>query len=276
MVDGEIVGAVTLARSKDELDAYIATQFRTMLLVAALCLILCYFVANYLQKIISSPIIELAKNAQGLITQSSNSSVISMAQSDEISQLVEAFNNALRLMNENYVALSASHNDTSRAYGEIIKKLDMISEEFEETMDSFMIFSKMTNAEMIGKEVKNYLEYQNDVMDALGFYRVKMESLRQLSAIYARSIEDRPTKVDIVKYIAKFADNLSKEIPFVPIARLGGLGGADSQTILSLHKLAWDELFTLIRGLYSMLSGVTTFPAKITFDMPLYSTHLVS
>jgi len=275
LVNGEVTGAITISRSTSALRDYLNVQMKIMVAVTSICLILCYFIASYLQRIISGPIREIAVSAQNIIGQESFNERLHPRYSDELGQLAEAFNRSLTVMNERYLALSSEHTCTSRAYVQAIDKLNYITEEFVEALDSFLVFTQMTNEEVMGKEVGNYIEYQKDVLDSLCFYQVKVESLKRLSNLYAQSITEPPLSVDVQKYLRNYAANLGQSLPFLSTDTKGELINKNRKVYFLAYKSAWDELFTLLKNMYSLLSGVVDFSAKITFDLPPDSSRLL-
>jgi hypothetical protein len=262
----QIVGAVVYSHSKEQLYYLLQEQAEMMGLVGIVCLILCYIGINRLQRIISNPIVKLSESANNIVNSNTLLGQLHTPSTDELGKIVESFNRVLVVMDQRHQALLSKYESTGIAYHNALGKISEFSEDFTELMETFMAYQKITYEEMMGNDVERYQNYRKDVFDSLCFYHVKMDSFKKLTDVYAESIASPRTEVLLQNYITKFTKNLGDIIPFISIE-------CDARSlqkipILLVHKKAWDELFTLIRNLYNLLSGVVTFSGKIKFSIP--------
>lgn len=265
LADGEIIGSITITRAQPEIPKYVMLQLKTMSAVTAICLFCIFFVVNYLQKWVSAPIVEIANNAQQIFAKQTFQDRIERKSHDELGQLAEAFNNVLHYMDHRHQNLLKSFQSLTNAHESTLQKLQQLAEDFREPADSFIIFSQMTASQLLGPEVNNYAEYQADVMEALTEYHIKLSSFTRLTNLYAKSLQEKPTLIDLKSYLRDFVVTVQQTLPYLKTETLGDLAHRQKTIEFEIRLGAWDEIFRSLASIINTLIGIVEFVPELQF-----------
>ncbi|MES2985289.1 MAG: CHASE sensor domain-containing protein [Pseudomonadota bacterium] len=273
IANGEIVGAIALLRDELPVRNYIKTQLKVIGILVLISMLICYFAANFLQRIVSRPIVDIANHAQSIVHHSDFGSRLTRTPSDELGKVVEAFNHVLGIMQTKLSEVTQQLDDSKQANQMIIKKVGEIGEDFVDTAGSFLVYSDLTSQNIFGPMVSEYLPYQLDVLESMQVHNVKIDAIKRLSELYARAINTAPVYLNLSSFIQDLTKQYKMRFAFVKtdslacIERTSGLG-------ISVYKEAWDELFRIAQQLLTSYLGTIDFAARIYFDFDVFTDTL--
>ena len=274
VVDGELVGAVSLQQKSSAMEQYLWDQLQVIAVVAIISLLIGYVVASYLQRILSRPIVDMARSAQNIARmESGEQSLMKHNRSDEIGQVVQAFNRALTFMQGEVEEMRGQHRGAIEANKRILDRFDHLSSDFSEVAGAMMVYSEMVTSRVYGPMTTDYVPYQRDLIEALQKFHIKIESLRKLSDIYAHAIGVLPQRLCLSDFIQSVVAHYQAKIPVAKIDSIN-TDALCSHVYLHVHMEAWDELFRIIAHLMQSMTGVVAFSPVILFNFQLSSHTL--
>lgn len=267
VADNEIVGAITIKRSQEAILAYIMIQLRTMAIIALASCVGGYFMANYLQRFISRPILEMASQVQMFSVGTESNLRFMQHRNDELGKVTDAFNRILTNMENKLSEYKEDNANLKKSSQLFLQQLERLMEHYSESLESFNTYTEMLTQHCMGDMVDDYASYQNDVATSLAIHATNFESFIRVSQVYAAAIAGPRHYINLSDQLKIFIKTLKLNAPFMAIELLDR-----QKDILPLafkvHQLAWDEIFKLLFNLYNILSSLVEFsPAlKITVD----------
>ncbi|HTW24400.1 MAG TPA: response regulator [Candidatus Baltobacteraceae bacterium] len=122
-LNGDRVGTIYVRSDLGQLYARAKDFLEIVNVVFLICLVTAYFLANRLQRLISGPIVSLARTAARVSTQNDYSLRAQKSGSDEIGSLVDRFNDMLAQIQQRDTALQAAHDQLELRVDERTKEL---------------------------------------------------------------------------------------------------------------------------------------------------------
>ena len=126
MVGSEQVGSIELITDLRELQERLWSYAEIAGLVLAVSLLVAFALSSWLQRLISNPILHLAKLARVVAVEKNYSVRATKHSNDELGQLVDGFNEMLAQIQERDVALQAARSDLEKRVAERTRELEDI------------------------------------------------------------------------------------------------------------------------------------------------------
>ncbi len=187
--NNEIVGNLILRVSTNELKTKINNFILVMVVVYALLLIASLILALRLQKIISGPILELAKTTKSISKNNDYSVQIEIQGSDEISHLFQEFNNMLMVIN-------TKNNEMETTQNELIESEKTLKSFIESNPESVCLIDKFGKIIVANTSFIEHFFYSRDLDDQSNIYQ---KIHKNLTKIVKFSIESAISKMDLVR-----------------------------------------------------------------------------
>jgi signal transduction histidine kinase len=124
VLDNEVIGNIFIRTSLDSLNSLFTAVGAITLLIAACALLLSYVIASRFQRMISQPILELARTAREVTVQRNYSLRALRENQDEIGELIDGFNGMLEQIQQRDEALY-SHSQSLAAHSASISAMNI-------------------------------------------------------------------------------------------------------------------------------------------------------
>jgi HAMP domain-containing protein len=265
--DGQVVGAIEVVRSKDSINQYLHEQLKAAMLIAAICLAICYLIASFLQKIISKPIVEIATRAELISIMHNFDQRLMHNSNDELGQVARAFNTVVGFMNTRNQELQHAYENVQKAHRLTLDKLEEIVQEFSDPMDAFTLYASASEKELLGPQFIQHRIHQKEVMESISEYQIRLSSISRISNIYSASIREPLSTVAIREYIAKYMNSLKSMLNDVHTEKLGLLSDLSLRLTIDVYKTAWEELFRMLSHLTLSMCEIVEFQPKLQFSL---------
>ena len=264
--DGELVGAIWAERSLSTVSDYIHSQINTIIGVALISLLINYFIADYLQRTISRPIMEIAKNAQTIAVEHALEKRLARQYGDdELGKVAEAFNRILNKMEDKIQELSNQNSNLIISHRLTLKRLEALTEKFSDSTEAFCILKILSKKQDLGPAKKDYLDYQNDISESLALNTNNLDALIKFSYLYADALATPRETIDLREYVNEFTKKLKNTVPFLGIDWSGQR--KERPIAISVHSKAWDEMFAILFRLYVSLAGFVEFRPALKAEL---------
>lgn len=263
--DGEVIGATLVVANQDQLATYISSQLGIMGVIALLAFFSCVLLANYLQRLLSRPIIDVARDVQ-IITEGRFEGRITEKYQDEIGQVAQAFNRVLIHMEEQLEATRKKQEAATNANNATIKGIEELKSQFMESSESFAVYIELVNSKAFGDDPVKYFRYQADVFESLETCNIKIASLKRLADIYASALATEAMEIDFIAHIEDFIKQIKAAAPFIMVRKSVAFMGIQSPLRAKVFKPAWDESFSIIVNLFDTLAGIVEFAPQVNID----------
>lgn len=272
--DGELLGTVLLQGSFEKLNTYALNQIKALSAILLLTLLISYLISNKLQKIISTPILEVISNTQLISREPGNMSIrTKRISNDELGILVDTFNGIMGHMQNQFEELEAKYLKSVNAYKNTSQQINFLAGAFRNPVMAYLGFSELTQHKSLGEELENYKRYQNDVGDSLRMYNTKLETVQHLSNLYEKSFTVDSVVINMPQFLLQFTDNLKRALPFFVIELTGNLKNASAQHY-SLLQITFEEMFNIVHRLFSTLIGAVEFVPRLILHYDPYSNKI--
>lgn len=261
--EGEIIGAVLVVANRNQVQEYIITQFQVMSIIALIAMALCAFLANYMQKLISQPIIDISKDVQVITGSKHFEGRIVERYEDELGQVASAFNRTLSFMEQSLHQSQEKQKETAEAYHASLKHIEELKEQFLESSESFNVYANLLNTRPFGNDTAKYTGYQLDVLESMENYNIRLESFNRLSKLYASAIAVEKVEITFPEYLDNYSKKLKRAVPFLPIRNAQQLIKAGDPFKVKVYKVALDEGFSMMRNLFETLVSIVEFSPQL-------------
>lgn len=264
--EGDIIGASLVVANQNTLTKYVTSQLGIMSVIAIIAIILCSLLSNYLQRLLSRPIIDIAHDFQTIAQSEPIGSRIAERYEDEIGQVANAFNRILTLVEDRNQETIKKLEVATRAHIEGTRRIEELQNQFSESSESFSVYIQLLNEKVLGEDSNRYLKYQADVFEAMETFNIKISSFKRLTELYSNAISGNPVEIELIAYLDNFMKKIKAVVPFIMIRRSSAFTAINSPIKAKVYKMAWDETFAIIINLFDTLCGFVEFPPQIALD----------
>ncbi len=219
VLDGEIVGSIYIQYDLKELDAHINRYFSIGLVVLLISLVAAYILSSKLQRLISDPILELARTMK-MVSHEKNYSVrVKKHRSDEIGILIDGFNEMLKqihirdeelgnLVEQVELRTVKLQQATERAYimaqqteeANLAKSIFLanMSHELRTPLNGIIGFSEVLIDKHYGELNEKQEEYLNDILSSGKHLLSLVQDILDLSKVETGKMELELSRINIV------------------------------------------------------------------------------
>ncbi|NOZ67718.1 MAG: HAMP domain-containing protein [Deferribacteres bacterium] len=218
VLDGEIVGSIYIQYDLKELDAHINRYFTIGLVVLVISLVAAYILSSKLQRVISDPILELARTMK-MVSHEKNYSVrVKKHRSDEIGILIDGFNEMLKqihirdeelgnLVEQVELRTVKLQQATERAYimaqqteeANLAKSIFLanMSHELRTPLNGIIGFSEVLIDKHYGELNEKQEEYLNDILSSGKHLLSLVQDILDLSKVETGKMELELSRINI-------------------------------------------------------------------------------
>ncbi len=218
VLDGDIVGSIYIQYDLKELDAHINRYFTIGLVVLAISLVAAYILSSKLQRVISDPILELARTMK-IVSHEKNYSVrVEKHRSDEIGILIDGFNEMLKqihirdeelgnLVEQVELRTVKLQQATERAYimaqqteeANLAKSIFLanMSHELRTPLNGIIGFSEVLIDKHYGELNEKQEEYLNDILSSGKHLLSLVQDILDLSKVETGKMELELSRINI-------------------------------------------------------------------------------
>ncbi len=218
ILDGETVGSIYIQYDLKELDAHINRYFTIGLIVLFISLIAAYILSSKLQRVISEPILDLARTMK-IVSHEKNYSVrVKKYRSDEIGILIDGFNDMLRqihirdeelgnLVEQVELRTVKLQQATERAYimaqqtevANLAKSIFLanMSHELRTPLNGIIGFSEVLIDKHYGDLNEKQEEYLNDILSSGRHLLSLVQDILDLSKVETGKMELELSRINI-------------------------------------------------------------------------------
>lgn len=151
MLENENIGVVHFKVDTTELQQALSRYLTFGSLIFVLCMIAAYFIALYLQKMISSPVIALTGLAES-VSKNQNYSLRALKQNDdELGELVTRFNEMLNEIQKREDAILNTNEALLRSNRELEQFTYVVSHDLQEPLRIATVYSQLLAEQLKGK-----------------------------------------------------------------------------------------------------------------------------
>jgi len=146
----EILGTVYLLADYELYDR-VLSYAGIALVVSAISMLVALLVSNWLQKIVTHPILEVGKTAREVVAQRDYSRRVKKINDDEVGELVESFNDMLSEIERRTLALETSNREKAREVDErrlAQQEIMRLNEELEQRVQERTVQLETSNHEL--------------------------------------------------------------------------------------------------------------------------------
>jgi signal transduction histidine kinase len=157
--EDEPIGSIVFYGNLSKFYEKFLSLFIEVMVIMSITLLVTYFIANYLQEVISRPIIELTKLTQSVAQGSYDIQVLAQ-HSDEVGELTESFNYMLNEINERDKQLNDININLEKKVEERTKDLEFSIKQLQKANDAKKIW-----IQNIGHELRTPIHAINSFAD---------------------------------------------------------------------------------------------------------------
>ena len=157
LFEGEKIGTLNIAKNLQEVDTQINRALITGVVVFVLALVVTYMLTIILQKLITTPILNLSKKTASIAKKGDFSTIIKNKRKDEIGDLVTSFNNLLKVIEtqKSELVIAKDHAEHSSKAKE--QFLANMSHEIRTPINGIDGMCKLLDGTNLSEEQKEYL-----------------------------------------------------------------------------------------------------------------------
>lgn len=219
MLDQEKIGKVYIQSSLEEIKARLRRNFIIVILVLLVAILVSFLMTTRLQRVVSEPILHLAKVAQKISLNQDYSVRAQKSSEDELGFFTEQFNEMLtQIQNQNIALQNASHELENRA-----RQLheELIQRKSAEKKIKASLEEKEILLKEIHHRVKNNLQVISSLLflqskkiknnEALEMFKESQNRIKAMALIHEKLYQSEDiVHIDFSKYISSLTSYLIK------------------------------------------------------------------
>lgn len=219
ILDGDIIGTVYIKYDLREISSRLKWYLRTILIVLFMSFLVVYLMTSRLQRIVSVPILHLAKVARIVYRKNDYSVRAEKYGMDELGFLTERFNQMLQQIQERDVAMHEAHDELAKRDKELRNELSVRKRAEKQIKASLK--EKEVLLKEIHHRVKNNLQVVSSLLslqsgqiknrEALEIFNESQNRIRSMALIHESLYRSRDlASIDFSEYISGLANFLSR------------------------------------------------------------------
>jgi signal transduction histidine kinase len=197
-LDSEVIGTIFLSSNLSQLYSIIDAYLFLAALVVLFLIIIAFFIAARLQKIISEPVLNLLDTMQSVSADQNYSVRARKFGTDELGQLTDGFNAMLEKVQSNDKYLRAAWQEAEAASRSKTEFLANMSHELRTPLNAIIGFSEVIKNELVGPlGSERYRHYAQDIHDSGHHLLEVINDILDISKVEAGEFELHEEEIDV-------------------------------------------------------------------------------
>lgn len=261
--DGDIAGAISLTTQLDKIDAYLQRQVMTGLAVIMIMLVIAYLLSQWLQRLISKPILEVIQTTQQLVKTPGYSARAPRLYQNELGGLIDAFNYILSEREKTHLAQHEQYLSVLEGYLAFNGFVKFASSSLREPFQALNVVTRLIDQQLLGQKVENYTHYFNDLGEAMEVHRLNMDAVTELSRLYEQSLAETRQEVLLSEALKGVVMRCKESHPFLQVNFAPG----SEKTQIRAYQQLLEKTFTISVELMARVIESTHFTSNLEVEV---------